>query len=513
MSLADELLNDFDDGEEEELLVNELQARGMDYSSNGVKESIAETTNDTNGESEFKVPLPVDGPVPKAGLQSVRQVALLWDSDKLKNIKDRIDKYAITPRKAEELQGPVEADPEYMLIVDANNINVDIDDEINTIHKFVKEKYAKRFPELESLVVNPLEYLNAVRELGNDVDKIKNSEALAQILTQATIMVVSVTASTTQGTLLTKEELNAIEEACKMAQDLNAFKIRILDYVESRMNFIAPSISCIVGASTAAKLMGAAGGLTNLAKLPASNVLLIGKQKKTMIGMAQTSMLPHAGYIYYSDIVQEAPVDLRAKVARIVAAKTTLAARIDSMHGSPNGTQGIRLREEVEKKLDKLQEPPPVKSVKPLPPPIDAPGKKRGGRRVRKMKERMAVTDLRKAQNRMNFGEIEEDAYQDDLGYTRGQLGKGGAGRIRKVTVDEKTRVRLSKTLQKEVQRQSSLGGQTTVRRQVAGTASSVAFTPLQGLEIVNPQAAENNSQGQGNKYFSNILGFKNVSK
>ena len=113
----------------------------------------------------------------------------------------------------------------------------------------------------------------------------------------------------------------------------------------------------------------------------------------------------------------------------------------------------------------------------------------------------------------MNFGEIEEDAYQDDLGYTRGQLGKGGAGRIRKVTVDEKTRVRLSKTLQKEVQRQSSLGGQTTVRRQVAGTASSVAFTPLQGLEIVNPQAAENNSQGQGKKYFSNVLGFKNVSK
>lgn len=113
----------------------------------------------------------------------------------------------------------------------------------------------------------------------------------------------------------------------------------------------------------------------------------------------------------------------------------------------------------------------------------------------------------------MNFGEIEEDAYQDDLGYTRGQLGKGGAGRIRKITVDEKTRVRLSKTLQKEVQRQSTLGGQTTVRRQVAGTASSVAFTPLQGLEIVNPQAAENSNQARANKYFSNVLGFKNVHK
>lgn len=493
MSLADELLNDFEDGEEEELLATELQAR-----ENGTKDAF----ND-----DFKMPLA------KPALRSVRQVARLWDSQKLRDIKDLIDKYASKLRKAEELQGPVEGDPEYKLIVEANNINVDIEDEIGTIHKFVKEKYAKRFPELESLVVNSLEYLNAVRELGNDVDKVKNSEALAMILTQATIMVVSVTASTTQGTLLTEEELDAIEEACKMAQDLNATKIRILEYVESRMSFIAPNLSCIVGASTAAKLMGVAGGLTNLSKMPASNVLLIGKQKKTMIGMAQTSMLPHTGYIYNCEIVQEAPPDLRAKAARIVACKATLAARVDSMHGSPNGTQGLRFREEVEKKLDKLQEPPPVKAIKPLPQPIDAPGKKRGGRRVLKMKERMAVTDLRKAQNRMNFGEIEEDAYQDDLGYTRGNLGKGGAGRIRKITVDEKTRVRLSKTLQKEVQRQTSLGGQTTVRRQVAGTASSVAFTPLQGLEIVNPQAAENSNNANGNKYFSNVLGFKNVTK
>lgn len=492
MSLADELLNDFEDGEEEELLATEIQSR-----ENSAKDAFTE---------EFKVPLA------KPALRSVRQVAKLWDSQKLRGIKDLIDKYAAKLRKAEELQGPVEGDPEYKLIVEANNINVDIEDEIGTIHKFVKEKYAKRFPELESLVVNSLEYLNAVRELGNDVDKVKNSEALAMILTQATIMVVSVTASTTQGTLLTEEELAAIEEACKMAQDLNTTKIRILEYVESRMSFIAPNLSCIVGASVAAKLMGAAGGLTNLSKMPASNVLLIGKQKRTMIGMSQTAMLPHTGYIYNCDIVQEAPVDLRSKAARIVACKATLAARVDSMHGSPNGAQGLRFREEVEKKLDKLQEPPPVKFIKPLPQPIDAPGKKRGGRRVLKMKERMAVTDLRKAQNRMNFGEIEEDAYQDDLGYTRGTLGKGGAGRIRKITVDEKTRVRLSKTLQKEVQRQS-LGGQTTVRRQVAGTASSVAFTPLQGLEIVNPQAAENSNSANGNKYFSNVLGFKKVNK
>lgn len=67
------------------------------------------------------------------------------------------------------------------------------------IHKFTKQKYQKRFPELESLIVGELEYLLTVRELGNDLNQIKNNEKLQGILTQATIMIVSVTASTTQG--------------------------------------------------------------------------------------------------------------------------------------------------------------------------------------------------------------------------------------------------------------------------------------------------------------------------
>ena len=63
-------------------------------------------------------------------------------------------------------------------------------------------------------------------------------------------------------------------------------------------------------------------------------------------------------------------------------------------------------REEIEKKIEKFQEPPAVKATRALPAPIEAPKKRRGGRRVRKMKERYAVTELRKQANRMNFGEV-----------------------------------------------------------------------------------------------------------
>lgn len=73
--------------------------------------------------------------------------------------------------------------------------------------------------------------------------------------------------------------------------------------------------------------------------------------------------------------------DLKRKAARLVAAKCSLASRVDSSKEASDGSYGEELRAEIEQKLDKLQEPPPVKQIKPLPAPIDAPRKKRGGRR------------------------------------------------------------------------------------------------------------------------------------
>jgi U4/U6 small nuclear ribonucleoprotein PRP31 len=129
------------------------------------------------------------------------------------------------------------------------------------------------------------------------------------------------------------------------------------------------------------------------------------------------------------------------------------------------------------------------------------------------MKERYAVTELRRQANRITFGDIGEDAYQDDLGYNRGMLGKSGTGKIRMAQVDEKTKVRISKTLQRNLQKQQVYGGSTTIKKQISGTASSVAFTPLQGLEIVNPGAAEKKVNEANAKYFSNSSSFINVNK
>ncbi|XP_059480332.1 U4/U6 small nuclear ribonucleoprotein Prp31 [Neocloeon triangulifer] len=504
MSLAEELLADLEedqDMKEDEELKDMISASAV--KSEVDRDSFMEDLSSTN---QQKISLKTD---------SIRQLAKLRDSKRLNSIMEQIERFSKKPRTLAEMRstGAGEADPEYQLIVEANNLAVDIENEIGTIYQFVKERYSRRFPELDSLVVQPLEFIKTVRELGNELENVKNNEALLQVLTQATIMVVSVTASTTQGHYLSEPELDAIQEACDMAIEVNNFKQKILEYVEARMAFIAPNLSAIVGASTAAKMMGLAGGLTRLANMPSCNIQVLGAQKKTLSGFSRVAALPHTGFVYYCELVQDTAPDLRIKAARLVAAKSALAARVDAGQESKDGTIGMNFRDEIEKKLDKLQEPAPVKFIKPLPKPVDPTKKRRGGKRVRKMKERYAVTEMRKQQNRMNFGDIEDDAYQNDLGYTRGTIGKSSTGRIRMPQVDEKTKVRISKTLQKNLQKQQQWGGSTTVRKQVSGTASSVAFTPMQGLEIVNPQAAERTGGEENAKYFSSTSGFHQAPK
>ncbi|EEC17683.1 U4/U6 small nuclear ribonucleoprotein Prp31, putative [Ixodes scapularis] len=488
MSLAEELLADLEDAgdfEEDQLYQQDAHIQ----------------------EVEDVMPLEVD-----TKSKSVRAIAKLRDSEELAHVMNAIKEKKEHGRK-EEVIGPVEADPEYQLIVEANNLAVEIDNEINIIHKFTRDNYSKRFPELESLVPGALDYMSTVKELGNSLEKAKNNEMLQQFLTPATIMVVSVTASTTQGQLLSPEELATIFEACDMALDLNDFKLEIYSYVESRMSFIAPNLSAIVGASVAAKLMGVAGGLTNLSKMPACNVLVLGSQKRTLSGFSSTAVMPHTGFVYYTDIVQNTPAvhfkgfcSLFIGLSRLQGAFINQKGSVElqrllyncSIFITPRYTETLG----DTNMLDSTQVVADCHFAALMADQVI----------VKAVKGQLIWRTPAQA-NRMTFGEIEEDAYQDDLGFSSGHIGKAGTGRIRAAQVDEKTKVRISKTLQKNLQRQQVYGGSTTVRRQVSGTASSVAFTPLQGLEIVNPHAAETRAGDSGAKYFSNTAGFLKLQK
>uniref|UniRef100_A0A1I8JMZ4 U4/U6 small nuclear ribonucleoprotein Prp31 n=1 Tax=Macrostomum lignano TaxID=282301 RepID=A0A1I8JMZ4_9PLAT len=443
----------------------------------------------------------------------VHSVAKLSDSEQLARVLEQIEAFEAGPkRQASEIQGPVEADPEYQLIVEANNLAVKIDDEIHIIHRYCRDRYATRFPELETLVPSPVEYLQTVQQLGNEpLERSKCPGTLRPYLAPATIMVVSVTASTTQGVRLSDQELDWIMEACDMANKLLVQRERILSYVESRMQLIAPNLSAVVGASVAAKLLGSAGGLSALIRMPSCNIQVLGSTRKQLSGFSSATQGLHRGHLYECAAVRSLPPDLRSKAVRLIAAKCTLAARVDNFHQAPTTEQGSPAEHGI-----RIE-------VKPLTAPIDPPSKKRGGRRHRKMKERLGMTEMRKAANRINFGDVQDDAYQEDLGFSLGNLGRSSSGRIRAPVADAKTKARVSKALAQKLQRQEQQlqrhqlnqlhGGASTMRRPVSGTVSSVAFTPVQGLEIVNPRASERSAEEEGAnaKYFGTKSTFFHV--
>lgn len=124
----------------------------------------------------------------------------------------------------------------------------------------------------------PLDYINTVKLLGNDIDtKGQNKELLGGVLPPALCIVVSVTASTSQGKPLEPNELQVIFEAISMAEELHQQRMNMHQFVELRMGLIAPNLCKILGAGTAAMIVSQAGGLGPLSKQPACNLLVLGK--------------------------------------------------------------------------------------------------------------------------------------------------------------------------------------------------------------------------------------------
>jgi U4/U6 small nuclear ribonucleoprotein PRP31 len=92
------------------------------------------------------------------------------------------------------------------------------------------------------------------------------------ILPSGSVMAVKVTAATSKGETLPEDEWSQVTRACEMMFGLDKVKKQILEYVESRISLLAPNISAIVGTQTATKILGIAGGLQGLNRIPHSNI-------------------------------------------------------------------------------------------------------------------------------------------------------------------------------------------------------------------------------------------------
>ncbi|RHZ60226.1 U4/U6-U5 snRNP complex subunit PRP31 [Aspergillus thermomutatus] len=425
----------------------------------------------------------------------------------------------------EEVQQPA---PE---VTNEFDVAVSTTDELTRLHKSLRDHYSIRFPELETLVTNPIDYaktvailkngpLNDIKALSSSADNMVGAP-LKSILDGPSLMVVAVEGTTTRGREMTESELKAVLDTCERILKLDRERTALTQSIQSRMSQIAPNLAALIGPETAAQFLNQTGGLKELAKIPACNLAAQGSKRSEGLGFATNIGIRAQGFLYHSPLIKDIPNDLKKQAIRIVSAKMVLATRADVAKYSPDGSLGEELKQQCYQRLEKLTEPPPNSGARALPAPDDKPSRKRGGRRARKAKEAIAMTELRKAQNRVAFGKEEAE-----VGYGTGEgtvglgmLGQQNDGRIRATQIDQRTRAKLSKSnkgwgaatpvsgtasslrgfgagaggaggtasvLQAKGLRTSGVGPSLAG---TAGTASTIAFTPVQGLELVDPKA------------------------
>eukprot|EP00927_Polykrikos_kofoidii_P001924 TRINITY_DN10749_c2_g1_i1.p1 TRINITY_DN10749_c2_g1~~TRINITY_DN10749_c2_g1_i1.p1 ORF type:complete len:506 (+),score=107.84 TRINITY_DN10749_c2_g1_i1:52-1569(+) len=496
-TLADSFLQDLEDLEEEQ----DPGENGKKVKGAGGKSSQKPGVLVAGDDSDEEIPdaVQVFEQAEKTGSSTI--------SDMLKN--DEFQKLMDEVRERKDEQPALELgkqlseeDTEYPLITRCNSLVREIDEEMLNIHRFVRDIYSKKFPELESIVVNPLDYLQVVQRIGNTKDL--TTIDFSDILPNTAVMAITVTASMTAGTVLPRQELDKMMVACDEAFILNDCKRDVLLYLESRMSGLAPNLSALLGAALAAKLITAAGGLLNLARMPAQNIMLVGSMKKALLGMA-SSAYHTQGIVMMSDLILSTPLEFRNRAVKLVAGKCGLAARVDSFHESPLGQVGTQLREKILQALAKAQEPPPAKQKKTLPPPEDKPRAKRGGKRHRRIKEKYGQSEFKKLINRVKFGvDAEENIYTDEWG-----LGipffEGKPQALKSAKVSKEKQLQQHIKAQKRQRTAAAAGSE-------SGLSSSLAFTPVQGIELANPSAARK-APDVGEKYFSNTAGFVNIAQ
>jgi len=104
--------------------------------------------------------------------------------------------------------------------------------------------------------------------------------------------------------------------------------------VSFRANEVMPNTSALIGGLVAARLLSRAGGLLSLSRLPASAIQVLGARSALFSHLKTRSPCPKHGIIFQHRRVHNAPREVRGKVARVLACKLAIAARLDYFSGA-----------------------------------------------------------------------------------------------------------------------------------------------------------------------------------
>jgi len=201
------------------------------------------------------------------------------------------------------------------IIIQAVDAIDEIDKSLNIFTARLREWYGLHFPEMESAVEKHEKFIKLISEYGlrENVNEIE----LKQI------------AETSMGIDLSKKDEEILKEYATKIKELYRFREHLEKYVVYVLKEIAPNLQEIAGGLLAARLIALTGGLEKLAKKPSSTVQLLGAEKALFRFLHGRGRSPKYGLLFTHQLIQNAPLEKRGKIARILASKLSIAAKMD----------------------------------------------------------------------------------------------------------------------------------------------------------------------------------------
>jgi nucleolar protein 56 len=260
----------------------------------------------------------------------------------------------------------------------------DIDKTINLFSERLREWYSLHFPELDKMIEDHRVYASIVAQGYRDLIGEEDLKKLG-IQEQRARKIVEV-AKRSMGADLSDDDIFALTSFASNILSLFTVRDQLTDYVESVMKEIAPNVTALVGASLGARLLSLAGSLEELAKMPASTIQVLGAEKALFRALRSGSRPPKHGVIFQYPVIHNSPRWQRGKIARALASKLAIAAKIDAFSGRYEGDQ---LREQLNKRVEEIKEKypsPPPKKEQERREPAKPKDKRKGGKRFRRRK-------------------------------------------------------------------------------------------------------------------------------
>ncbi len=268
-------------------------------------------------------------------LQALREFAVSLSSSRVKEASERLDLH----------------------IIQSINALDELDKIINTVGTRLREWYGLHFPELDNLLQSIVAYAEIASRAGSR-EKISQEILYAAGMQDKKVEVMLDAAKRSKGGEMTPENLAIVKRLADQVIAQTDLRRVLADHIEVAMEAVAPNVKGLLTATVGARIIAKAGSLARLASLPASTIQVLGAEKALFRALKTGARPPKHGLLFQHPLIHSAPKWQRGKIARAIASKTAIAARIDYYrHGEKDASISEKLNSRINEIREKYSEP------------------------------------------------------------------------------------------------------------------------------------------------------------